>query len=802
MLPGATIGLLFGVWLFQQQPQLWSVTVWLGWLAACAASGLIATHARFTHAVLHPYAEILRKLCILLLIACLGFAWAQGRAWFRLHTQLPIACEQQVIAVQGVIVSVPERDAHGQHVDVVIERSFRADCPLPGRVRLHLYYQSHRGDISQSTDVLPSLQAGERWQWHVRLKRPHATRNPHGFDYAAWSLANQIGASGTIVTRAPMRRLQALVWQPSALIARWRTVVGERIERVLGATPQSAVVRALVIGDDSQISRADWQLFVDTGINHLVSISGLHITMLASLGYMLTGWIWRLRPAWSLRLPSRLAASAGGALVAILYSALAGFSIPTQRTLFMLLTMVIMLSWKRQLPFPWILSAAIWVVLVLDPWAVMAPGFWLSFGAVAVLAFAMSGRLRPARWWQSALQTQWVVTLAFVPVLMLMFNQLSLISPLANGLAIPLVSVGVVPLAIAGAVLPLDFLLQFAAILWECCAHGLHWLRQLPGAVWYVPTPPLWAWGMAMLGTLAWLMPRGWPLRWAGLLLWLPLGLPTQPLLQPGQMQVTVLDVGQGLSVLVRTARHTLLYDAGPAYNEESDAGQRIVLPYLRHLGVRHLDIAVISHDDNDHVGGMASVLAGVPAGSLLSSLTPDASFFRQMQSAPRAAPLPHYACHAGQQWQWDGVVFLVLSPAREVNAAVKDNNKSCVLQVSSAHGSLLLTGDIEKEAERWLLQSAGSALASSVMTMPHHGSKTSSTAGFVAAVQPQVAIATTGYLNRFGHPKAEVVARYHVRDSQVLRSDRHGAVLIDFLSGSVPTVRSWRQIEPHYWEL
>ena len=801
MLPGATIGLLFGVWLFQQQPYLWSASIWLGWLATAIVIGSLAFNARSAHTVLYSYRELLGKLWICLLVACLGFAWTQGRAWLRLQTQLPVACEQQVIAVQGVIVSVPERDARGQHVDVAIERSFRADCPLPGRVRLHLYHQSHRGDLSQPSAGLPHLQAGERWQWHVRLKRPHATRNPHGFDYAAWSLANRTGASGTIVARAPMRRLQPLAWQPPALIARWRVMIGGRIERVLGTTPQSAVVRALVIGDDSQIDRKNWQLFVDTGINHLVSISGLHITMLASLGYVLMGWIWRWRPAWSLWLPSRLAAGAGGAVVAIVYSALAGFSIPTQRTLFMLLTVIVMRSLKQQLPFSWVLSAAIWVVLILDPWAVMAPGFWLSFGAVAVLAFAMSGRLRPAHWWHAALQTQWAITLAFVPVLILMFNQLSLISPLANGFSIPVVSMAVVPLAIAGAVLPVDFLLQFAAQLWEWCAHGLHWLRQLPGAVWYLPTPPVWAWALAMLGTLVWLMPRGWPVRWAGLLLWLPLGLPTQPLLQSGQMQVVVLDVGQGLSVLVRTAQHTLLYDAGPAYNEESDAGQRIVLPYLRHLGIQHLDMAVISHDDNDHVGGMASVLAGVPARSILSSLTPDAGFFRQMQSVA-SLPLVHHACHAGQQWQWDGIVFRVLSPSTEVGAAVKDNNKSCVLQVRSAHGSLLLTGDIEKEAERWLLQAAGGGLASTVMTVPHHGSKTSSTASFVAAVQPEVAIATAGYLNRFGHPKPEIVARYQAHGSQVLRSDRDGAILIDFLSGVAPSVRRWRKVEPHYWEM
>lgn len=800
MLPSATVGLLFGVWLFQQQPRLWSLTVWIGWLAVLAIPVLWRVCVPVLGVSL-PYSKLLRKLWLILLIAMLGFAWAQARAWWRMHSALPVACEQQVIPVQGVIVSVPERDPRGQHMDVAIERSFNPSCPLPAKVRLHLYASSHRTQPAQSLAMMPRLQAGERWQFSVRLKRPHATRNPHGFDYAAWCLANEIGASGSIMAKRPMVRVKSLVWQPNALIARWRSRVGDRIERVLGNTPISAVIRALVIGEDSQITRADWQLFVDTGINHLVSISGLHITMLASLGYFCAGGLWRLRPNLSLYLPSRLAASIGGALVAVAYSALAGFSIPTQRTLYMLLTVLTMLSLRQRFPFSWILSIAIWVVLVLDPWAVLAPGFWLSFGAVAILAFAIGSRLRTANGWQVAIHTQWVITLAFVPVLVMFFNQLSFVSPVANALAIPMVSLGIVPLAIAGSILPFDFLLQLAAAIWEVCAHALQWLRQLPWAVSYSATPSIGAWLMALLGTLVWLMPRGWPLRWAGLLLWLPMFLPTPATLLPGQMRVTVLDVGQGLSVLVQTARHAMLYDAGPTYMADSDAGQRIVLPYLRHLGIRQLDLAVVSHDDNDHVGGMASVLAGVPARKLLSSLAPDATFFGQLQHMKPPVVMSHEACHAGQQWQWDQVMFRVLYPAQGLADGVKDNDKSCVIQMISAHGSLLLTGDIERYVEQALLASAPKGLASHVMTMPHHGSKTSSSMAFVHAVRPEIAIATAGYLNRFGHPKPEVVARYDALGTQTLRSDYDGAIMLDFTQGSRPHVIRWRAIEPHYWE-
>jgi competence protein ComEC len=266
-------------------------------------------------------------------------------------------------------------------------------------------------------------------------------------------------------------------------------------------------------------------------------------------------------------------------------------------------------------------------------------------------------------------------------------------------------------------------------------------------------------------------------------------------------MRVTVIDVGQGLSVLVQTAQHAMLYDAGPVYNEQSDAGQRIVLPYLRHLGLKKLDIVVISHDDNDHVGGMASVLAGVTTGKILSSLTAEAKFFGQLQSLPNAAAVRRQACQAGQVWGWDGVTFRVIYPGQSLPAGIKDNDKSCVIQIVSAHGSLLLTGDIEQLAEQAMLASSVAGLASDVMTMPHHGSKTSSSLAFVQAVQPEIAIATVGYLNRFGHPKPAVMARYEALGSEVLRSDRDGAILLDYTQGQRPHVARWRAIEPHYWE-
>lgn len=790
-MPGITLGGLFGIWLFQQQATMWSPVAFGGWLL----SGVLlfglwhVPHLRVGRKYVRVTAWVLG-------MAMLAFYYAQVRADWRLQERLPVHCQQQPLSVRVVIVSVPAQQAYGVSFVARVERVLRHGCHVPERLKLHWYTPRQQPGVPSAGMPLP-LRAGERWQFSVKLKQPYATRNPHGFDYAAWCLANHIGAVGSIVGKAPMRRVSALVWQPAALIAHWRQRVGDRMTAVLGQTPESGVLRALVIGDDSQIDRTHWQWFVNTGVNHLMSISGLHITMLAALGYWFARRIWWLVPGLALRMPSKQAASIAGALVAIAYAALAGFSIPTQRTLYMLLTVALLVNVRRRVPFSWVLSAALWVVVLLDPWAVLAPGFWLSFGAVAVLAFAMGGRLHPATWLQDVLHSQWAMTLAFAPVLLALFNQVSLISPLANALAIPLISLAVVPLAIAGSLLPLDAALHVSAWVCQHCLSALHWLQQWPWAVWYQASPPMWAAGLAMLGVLVMLMPKGWPLRWAGGLLCLPMCLPVSPPLYSGQMRVTVLDVGQGLSVLVQTTGHTLLYDAGPALGSEQDAGQRIVLPYLRHLGVRQLSMAVISHDDTDHVGGMASVLQGVPAMRVLSSLTPQAAFFKQMQGKP----LSHQSCRQGQHWRWDGVDFSILSPLADAGElARKDNDRSCVLRIQSAHGSLLLTGDIERVAEQDLLQS-GINVQSTVMTMPHHGSKTSSSPAFVQAVSPQWAIATAGYLNRFGHPKSAILQRYALQGSTVLRTDRDGAVMLSFLEGVQPQVKNWRQVAPHYWE-
>jgi competence protein ComEC len=566
------------------------------------------------------------------------------------------------------------------------------------------------------------------------------------------------------------------------------------------------VIRALVVGDDSQITQAQWDVFFKTGVGHLVSISGLHITMLAGLAFAITAFTWRRFPALVMRLPTRKAATIAGVLVALLYAGLAGWSVPTQRTIFMLLAFAAALLLARNLAVSRVLAIALIVVVLFDPWAVIAPGFWLSFGAVALISYVTVSRLKTANWLKTAISTQWAITLGLLPLLIFMFGQTSIVSPLANAFAIPIISLLVVPLAIFGSLLNLDFVLQIAHWIFQICMHALNYLSSFQ--TWQQAAPPMWTLLVAMFGVLWMLLPRGFPQRWLGLILLLPLFLVETPRPAMGEMRVAVLDVGQGLAVVVQTKNHAFLYDAGSRYSAQSDAGSKIIVPYLRGEGIAKLDGFIVSHNDVDHSGGAASVLAQVPVTWFASSFDLIAD----------KLPKKTMKCFAGQHWRWDGVSFEVLHPRIESydNAEIKDNNRSCVVKVTSQYGSVLLTGDIEKEAEKTILEYAlqpnihaahgdvileNNELKSDVLIAPHHGSKTSSTVEFVQAVGAKQIIFTVGYLNRFKHPKPLIEKRFEESGATIYRSDYHGALLLDFTRTKPIKIEAWRQTQPRYWQ-
>ncbi|MBI5921716.1 MAG: DNA internalization-related competence protein ComEC/Rec2 [Betaproteobacteria bacterium] len=771
------------VWL-QQQASL-PDRVELAWLAVAGTTLLLTPLARFRLRGGAPIGAFL-----------LGIAWAGALAQYRLADALATIDEGRDLRLVGVISSMPQRFENGVRFEFRVEQ---AEVRVPEHISL-AWYQGWRREIDETEEVelhaAPPLHAGERWQLTARLKRPHGNMNPAGFDYEAWLLEAGIRATGYVRTVPENRRLDEFVLNPANLIEKLREDIRERFYRILPEQPYAGVLVALAVGDQRAIDSELWQLFSRTGITHLMSISGLHVTLFASLVYALLNWLWRRSPMLPLVIPAQRAAVAGGFIAALLYCLIAGFAVPAQRTLYMLAVVVVALWMQRAVVPSRVLALALLAVLLVDPWAVLAAGFWLSFGAVGLLFYVGSGRLGAAHWLREWGRTQWAVTLGSLPALLLLFQQFSLVSPLANALAIPVVGFVVTPLVLAAAVLPpLGFLLYPAHLITTWLMSFIEWLAELPWAVWQQHAPPTWAWLTGLLGCVWLLLPRGFPARWLGLMALLPLLL--VPPLRPavGEAKLVVLDVGQGLAMHIQTASHDLLYDTGPLYSPEANSGNRVIAPYLRALGVARLDGLVVTHQDTDHSGGAEAVLDAVAVDWLMSSLA--------YEHGLSAMPVRTLPCSAGQAWEWDGVRFEVLHPLREQYAAPsrKTNDMSCVLMVSNSHGKVLLTSDIEAISEKALLERAAGKLRADLMIVPHHGSRTSSTPAFIRAVGATQVIFPVGYRNHFGHPKPDVVERYRQSGARMHRTDMDGALTVSLTASGV-NVAAEREERRRYWHM
>ena len=777
-------GFAIGVWLLQMQSALPSLRGWW-WAPALALAGLSALGAKSVTL------RALRRGAMLTCCLACGFLWAAWLAGQRLADALPVPWEGADIEVVGVVATLPQPYERSLRFEFDVERILTPDAVVPAHLALS-WWGSPARDGKPAT--FPELHAGERWQLTVRLRRPHGTLNPHGFDYEAWLLERNIRATGYIRPASGNRRVTGLVMRPQYLVERVREAVRSRIQAALADAPYAGVLAALAIGDQRAIAPSQWQTFTRTGVNHLMSISGLHVTMISGLVFALAYYLWRRSARLTLWLPARKAAAVAGLAAALAYAWLAGYAVPAQRTVYMLAVVAAALWIGRFTSAPVVLSAALFTVLVVDPWAVLAPGFWLSFGAVALIMLVSTGRIAQPHWLAVWARVQWAVTLGLVPLLLAMFQQISLVSPLANAIAIPVVSLAVVPLTLIGVMLPIDVVLQLAHAVMALCGALLEWMSALPAAVWQQHAPPAWTVVVAVAGVIWLLLPRGFPARSIGAAALLPLFLVEPPPLAAGALRLAVLDVGQGLAIVAQTRNHALLYDAGPAFGPQIDSGSRIIVPYLRAAGVRALTGMVISHADTDHSGGAISVLQAMPVGRLLSSLDEDDPLLAHAATAER--------CHAGQRWEWDGVVFELLHPAPEsyVLEKLRTNDRSCVVRISTAGASVLLTADIERKSERELLAAAPDRLRAQVLLMPHHGSRTSSSPEFVGEVNPDIALIAAGYRNRFGHPNDEVLDRYRALGSRIYRTDRDGALLLAIEGDGTLSVQRYRALYRRYW--
>jgi competence protein ComEC len=772
-----------GAWLLQQQ----AILPPLAWVAALPPVAMLAW-------VLRGKRALARTVCrVLIAVLCIGagFAWAALHAHIRIADELPAEWEGRDVQLVGVVASLPKSYERSVRFELDVEQVLTSGAKVPQRVALSWW---GRADGDGRRGARPEIHPGERWQLTVRLRRPHGSANPHGFDYEAWLFERGIRATGYVRSKGGSQRVTTMVHRLAYWIEAVRDVLRERILNALANKPYAGVIVALAVGDQRAIPTDQWQTFRRTGVIHLMSISGLHVTMVSGLVFALAFGLWRRSARLVMTLPARKAAVLAGLAAALFYTLLAGFEVPAQRTLYMIAVMAAAL-WLDRWSSPWrVLGVALLVVVLFDPWAVLATGFWLSFGAVAVIFYISVGRIGRQHWLIEWARVQWAVTLAMVPMLLALFQQVSIISPLANAVAIPLVSLIVVPLALVGVVLPFDFGLQLSHWVLDWCMVLLEWMSTLPAAVWQQHVPPAWTVVAALVGAAIMLLPRGFPGRWVGISGFLPMFLVQPAPLAEGELRLTVLDVGHGLAVAAQTRNHALLFDTGPTFGPQVDSGNRVAVPYLRAVGVRTLDTLIVSHDDADHYGGAASVLTAMPVTQLLSSL-PDADTLQfHIDDA--------YRCYAGQNWVWDDVQFEILHPSRASydDPKIKDNNRGCVLRIVTRSGAVLLPADIQSPSEGELLANSRDKLRADVLVAPHHGSRTSSTPAFVRAVDPRVVIYPVGYLNRFRHPHLDVQERYLRNGSHIYRTDRDGALTVNFANGKI-RVTPHRATYRRYWQ-
>ena len=775
---------------------------WTGyWLAGALLGAVVHIVAEKSLAV----PDLWRWLLALLLASGLGYGYAAWRADARLADVLPAAWEGVDIQLTGVVDDLPTTSAYGVRFAFAVESVATPAAVVPSRLSL-AWNGAWPGRVVSDLP-LPVVHAGERWQLTVRLKRPHGNMNPGGFDLEAWLLQQNLRATGAVRDSPSNLQLDAFAGRWRDHLQRARERIRTRILAVLGDAPYAGIVVALAIGDQRAIPDAQWTVLNRTGIGHLVSISGLHVTVFATfIGTMV--YMLARRSTWlTSRWPARRPAAMVGLIAAAGYVALAGAEIPALRTLAMLAVAAAGIFSGRMGSAAIIWLWALTAVLLWDPWASLTPGFWLSFGAVGMLLYAADGQLTPvvlpsrtARMLaalREGAHAQWVVTLGLTPLTLMLFAQTSLIAPVANAVAIPVVTSAVVPLALLGIFVPIDLLFVGAHAILAPLMRGMEMLARLPDAAWQQHAPPMWAVVSGLVGIALLLAPRGVPGRVWGWVWLLPLFLARPPPLPEGAFRLTALDVGQGLAVVIETRHFTMVYDTGPRFTDTADAGNRIIAPFLRTAGLRRIDGLMVSHQDIDHAGGMRSLVQVVPVGWFASSL-----FAEHDIMATLVDRVPLIGCMAGQRWTWDQVRFTVLHPTASeyADSYAKANDRSCVVRIDSAYGSALLTGDIEAITEARLLARDAGALRADVVLVPHHGSRTSSTPAFVRAVAPTWAIVTNGYRNRFGHPRAEIVARYHAVDAHVLRSDVDGAVTLTFAPDTAMMPVRARQDGMRYW--
>lgn len=684
----------------------------------------------------------------------------------RLDERWPASRHGAELEVRGVVASLVERIDEGDEAGPTLRFEFRPDDPaLPSRMRVSWYRAA-----------AARVRGGDCWTFSLRVRTPHGSLDPGASDYEGWLYRRGIGALATVRDATPCG--------PHAgyTVLRTRQAVVDRLASWIGDAPGLAMADALAVGDTSGFSDADWDVFRQTGTSHLVAISGFNIAIAAGAALFLFRWAWAGVPWLAIRWPARKAGLAAAAIVGLGYGWIAGWESPAQRAALMIVALLLAALADRR-GEPTRLLALVWAgMLALDPSEALSPGLWLSFGAVCAIWWCSFARVRRPPAVRDAVVLQLVLSVVLAPASLLFFGGVAWPGPFVNLLAVPAMAIltpALVGAAAIGAAWPFAGvpLVRLVADALGLFQQGLAAVAAAVPSAWVAASPPVAAVAIGLLGSVLLFAPRGVPLRALGIVCMVPLFVPrTAPV--AGDFALTVLDVGQGLSAIVETSHHVLLFDAGPAFGEGFDAGESIVAPVLLSRGHRRVDRLLLSHADLDHAGGVPGVR-------------------RRVRVASELGTRGHPPCGDGQAWTWDGVRFEMLHPGGE---EISDNDGSCVLRVSSPRFSALLPGDIERGAEERLLRVHPDRLKSDVLVAPHHGSRTSSSPEFVGAVAPEIAVFAAGWRNRFGHPRPEVVGRYRDEGARLLSTGTEGAVRIERAPDGAWRVESWRRAHARFW--
>ncbi|MGE3920765.1 MAG: DNA internalization-related competence protein ComEC/Rec2 [Gammaproteobacteria bacterium] len=683
-----------------------------------------------------------------LLFFVLGFSWASFLALTVYHYDFPKDLENKPIYMIGTISSIPIKTNFGIRFD------FKTQDYDGLKVRLTWPHHSSK-----------QFKVGQQWKLLVKLKRIHGFLNPGGDDYEKMLFMENIQATGFVLKASNISN-----HHPIMNLSYLRQSIATNIQRELLENPFVGIIAALAVGERSHITPEQWRVFSATGTNHLVVIAGLHIGICTIFTYFIFAWAWRRSAILPLMIPTPIVATIASLIVAFIYAALAGFSVPTLRALIMVMVYMMGVIFRIRLPALHAYFLALFFILIIEPFSILSAGFWMSYSAVFIIIYAMNYRLSTnSLWWRFG-RVQWVIGIGLIPLTMLYFHNFSFSSFFVNSLAIPWIGFLVEPLSILGAITSLfnQFLsvvfLKLAAWLLASIWPIITWFSNFSTMTNDIYLENKGVFFSLLMAVLLFLAPKGWPGKYLGLIFYLPFFYyqPSSP--KPNQLWMSLLDVGQGLSVVLQTAHHVLVFDTGPKFSNDFNTGKQVIVPFLKHEGIKKIDKLYISHGDNDHRGGVGSVLQSFKVQSIETSV-PDLF--------PKA--LSTY-CKAGRHWRWDGVEFENLYPTQEqLNL---DNNSSCVLLIKVGTHKILLTGDIEKPAEKYLLMHNVKQLKAEILVVPHHGSITSSTEAFVEAVHPRYALFATGYLNRFHFPNPIVLARYKKMHVKMYNTAETGAVI------------------------